>query len=394
MPMNFRNLKLTSKPSNRLLQQNSRKKEISSPWPCHMHIEALEQRKMLAIDVAIVYDGSDTGGFSSTATQLNDDTFYDFNAAVVPTTAIDSPAELAGYDVVVIGADGLGGSNQLNDTTFANALNAWVQSQGGGVVMTGFGLFGSLASTNYKSIIDSIIPVTTNSSWGFSGGGSSNPGSVGGSFTVAASHPITDDVTSFSLGSNSARTEWANSSTALDSGATQLGTISGRLVAAAKTAGTGRGVWLGPAYAANSNGWGSLTSQLRNGPADRLLEQAVSWAAGGVQVVDVVDVTPDPTSVPVEALEVIFSGPIVPSSFDYQDITLHHSGSGSLNLIDSSVMVTMIDSTTYKISNLAPLTGLDGQYILAVTGSGISHAAGQVGGEVSDDWVFDSTPPQ
>ena len=84
------------------------------------------------------------------------------------------------------------------------------------------------------------------------------------------------------MGNGFAPTEWPTTTGVglLDPGATQVGSFNGRLVAAAADKGAGRGVWLSPAYVANSSGWGGLTSALRFGSADRLLENAVAWAAG------------------------------------------------------------------------------------------------------------------
>ncbi|ELP30331.1 Ig-like domain-containing protein, partial [Rhodopirellula baltica] len=230
--------------------------------------------------VAVAHHGSNTGGFSVTASQLNDNSHYKFNAAVVPTSALHSASALAAFDVVVIGGDGLSGSSQLNDTSFANALSDWVEVDGGGVVMTGFGLFGSLASPSFKTAVDDIIPVITNASFGYSGGSFSNPSPHGGSYAAAAaSHFINVGVSGFGLGSGSAPAEWENTGgTAVDSGATLVGTLSGRTVAAAKEAGDGKGVWLGPAYTIR-NGTSFPANQLRSGSADRLLENAVYWAS-------------------------------------------------------------------------------------------------------------------
>ncbi len=253
-------------------------------------MEGMEQRQLLAIDVAVVYDLANTGGYAATAAQLNDETYFDFNATVVPASSLTTIGALSNYDAVVIGGDG--NNDSLQNTAFANALNTWVTTHGGGVVMTGFGLSGGTASSGFRSAVDSIIPVQTTAAWGFSGGNSSNPGPVGGSFT-SMSHVVTDGVGPFSIGSSSAPTEWSQStalSSELDAGASPLGTLSGRLVGAAAEKGTGRVIWLGPAYTANSSGWGTLTAQLQSGNADRLLEQAVAWAAASTT--SVIDTTP------------------------------------------------------------------------------------------------------
>ena len=45
---------------------------------------------------------------SSLAAQLNDDTYFDFDATVVSPGDVDSATELAAYDVVIIGGSGQG----------------------------------------------------------------------------------------------------------------------------------------------------------------------------------------------------------------------------------------------------------------------------------------------
>ena len=57
-----------------------------------------------AIEVAVVDTlvGGEDGG-TATVAQLNDDTFFDFTATLVDVSDVDSVAELAAYDVVVLG---------------------------------------------------------------------------------------------------------------------------------------------------------------------------------------------------------------------------------------------------------------------------------------------------
>ena len=57
-----------------------------------------------SIDVAVVEAvGGGFGGGAAIVAQLNDDTFFDFTATLVDPSGVDSAAELAGYDAVVLG---------------------------------------------------------------------------------------------------------------------------------------------------------------------------------------------------------------------------------------------------------------------------------------------------
>lgn len=79
---------------------------------------------------------------------------------------------------------------------------------------------------------------------------------------------MTDGVSSFSNSYN--YVEYGTSG--IDAGATTLGTVDGYPAVVVKEVGAGRGVSLSPVY--GQYNWGT-------GMADRLLEQAVAWAAFG-----------------------------------------------------------------------------------------------------------------
>ena len=347
----------------------------------------------MAVNVAIVFDQfGNTGGYTSTRDQLANDTFADFNASLVQASTLTTLSAFSTYDVIVIGGDG--NDSALANTSFASALSSWVNA-GGGVVMTGFGTFGTAATSSFRSVLDATIPIQFSAGWGFSGASNFSPISQSGSFTPAT-HPITNNVGSFSIGNGSAPTEWSQSTTissVLDSGATLLGTLNGRLTGAAAPKGNGRSVWLGPAYTANSNGWSSFTGSLRSGNADRLLEQAVLWAGSApASILDVVDVSPDPRNSSVNTVEVVFSRPINATTFSGSDITLTRNGGA--NLIDGGVSVSLLSGNTYRISNLASQTGSGGNYSITVNGAGITDANGNaVSGTVTDSWVVDVTSP-
>ena len=98
-----------------------------------------------AIDVAVVETaGGGYGGGAAVVAQLNDDTFFDFTATLVDPSGVDSAAELASYDAVVLGGSGLG-NDPIWSTAMANALKVFVEG-GGGVLMTGWGQFNSFSA--------------------------------------------------------------------------------------------------------------------------------------------------------------------------------------------------------------------------------------------------------
>src|SRR5687767_8892396 len=111
-----------------------------------LRFESLEARTTPAINVAVV--GCDpspfvnNSGFQATADQLNNDTYFDFQATMVLPGAVDTVAELNAYDAVVIGNHGSGQGDPFDNAAFTGALKAWVEA-GGGVVMTGWGIAGA-----------------------------------------------------------------------------------------------------------------------------------------------------------------------------------------------------------------------------------------------------------
>ena len=58
------------------------------------------------IRVAVESASGSSATSTELAAQLNDDTWYDFDATVVVASDIDTAAELASYDVVIIGDSG------------------------------------------------------------------------------------------------------------------------------------------------------------------------------------------------------------------------------------------------------------------------------------------------
>ncbi|WP_342364198.1 CARDB domain-containing protein [Terrarubrum flagellatum] len=187
--------------------------------------------------------------------QLNDSTRFNFQATIVDGGQIDTLAELSQYDVVILGNEGV--ISQLGG--FADALKQFVLA-GGGVVATGFTVFGTgYATQTARQTIDDVVPVDAIHSYNYYS-------SANITFS-GTTHPITDDVTSFTAGPVEVPYGGA------DSDATVLGFASGQAAIVAATKGLGHSVYIGVPFA------DSTSSALRSGSQDRLFEQAVKWAA-------------------------------------------------------------------------------------------------------------------
>lgn len=186
--------------------------------------------------------------------QLNDDTFFNFNATQVKINEIDTLEELNQYDVLILD-DG-----NFNIPGLATTLRTWV-SQGHAVVATG-NIVQRVRTASGASDWDWLIPVAfTNSDTG-----------VTGTWTMTgASSPILQGMSNFNTGS----VLYAPVSGA-DADATVLATSSGRPVAVSKDSmgDHGRSVFLAQVY-----GWDQNGAVLRSGLNDQLLEQAIAWAA-------------------------------------------------------------------------------------------------------------------
>ncbi len=109
-------------------------------------------------------------------------------------------------------------------------------------------------------------------------------------------------------------------------------------------------------------------------------------------ITGVVDVVPNPRNTAVASVDVVFSEPIDPATFDYQDIAL--TLNAGTNLINSAVTVALLSNSTYRISGLAPLTGADGNYELTVIGGGIQDYGGNAAtNSASVDWAKGAIAP-
>ncbi len=239
-----------------------------------------------AIRVAVEQGPSSSGSATQLAAQLNDDTFFDFTATVVDASQIDTLAELLNYDVVVFGDSG----SDDNDWTvaMATALLDWAQNHRGGVVSVGWADFATGSDAARDPILDDVMPIdaypdTQNI---FCGG----PGVT--IQILSSAHPVTAGLSDFTL-PTSGDVEISPLGPDASNGLL-LGTASGSCQNATANSivvgevGTGRLVYLGPVYLGNASVYSN--GDLRTGSADRLLEQAVAWAALGTPP------TPTPTA--------------------------------------------------------------------------------------------------
>jgi hypothetical protein len=229
----------------------------------------LQAQIMVAVE-----DGSPNGSGADLVAQLNDDTWADFTATLVTAADIDSIGELAAYDVVILGGSGFNDADWTLE--MANALSEFVNA-GGGAILTGWGNFDMQSSDPVNDILEAIFPTQNIPS-------TNDFDDSGSTLVISQAHPITTGLSDFVVGPGCC-TEL--NPLPVEAGDTVLATMDGSNAGAGSTAvavknvGTGFSVYLGPIYMGSNSGYSSMTPGLRSGDPDRLLEQAVVWAAEG-----------------------------------------------------------------------------------------------------------------
>ncbi len=207
------------------------------------------------IRVAVQQSNVNSAWTTAVVNQLNDDTYFNFTATAVTDAQIDTVAELSNYDVVLLADYGT-----VISTATAAALKSWVQSGKGGIVSTAWTPFNlDYYSPGARADLDAILPVNlaSPSNWVYDYY----------TYINGISHPVTQGVTSL-YGIAVGQSPYA-----ADLGATVLATDEyGYGAVVVGTSGSGRGVYLNPAYMYGQ-------TSLLSGSADRLLEQALAWAA-------------------------------------------------------------------------------------------------------------------
>lgn len=207
--------------------------------------------------------GGGTMTHADAAAQLNDNTWFTFNASAIGAGDADTLAELMQYDVVVLGDSG-NRNNGYTEQMFA-ALRQYLDA-GGGIVTVGWYNFATDVYTGQQALDADYITPFADAGYQFTSG---NP-----TINILGSHAITDGINSFQISPN--LTERAG---ALDANATLLGSVDGvadSVAIAYQDQLAGRSVYLGGLYLAQSS-YG--VDGLRSGVEDRLFEQAVAWAA-------------------------------------------------------------------------------------------------------------------
>lgn len=226
------------------------------------------------VNIAVTYGAGGSVGADLIVAQLNDDTFFDFNATAVHVDDADSLSELEGYSAVVHGAR----FDDLMTDAYWAALRAYVEADAGGVVTDGRS--GSTIATlagQAQADADFVNPITA-----------SAPGTEFYSFPfdyvefyLSGGHPI-DDGLSYML--KTGGWDYYTAKT-VDPDAVSLGFAFSYStsdffvefpVVYKDIEGQGNLVYLGGAYSENV-----ADAELRTGAFDQLLEQAVNWAAGG-----------------------------------------------------------------------------------------------------------------
>ncbi len=196
--------------------------------------------------------------------QLNNDTFFDFDAVRVTIDQVDTLDELLAFDVVVLGSQG-----DLRDPVFSSVLRAYVEG-GGGLVASAF-ILDVIGGVAPIVDLDDVIPIDTSATKTLVSNGTIE--------IQDDTHPVTAGITDFFIGFMESSLGGA------DPGATVLGTSQGHPTVVVQELGAqGRSVYLGPHYTSNS------VVTLRSGLADQLLEQAVAWAGGAGDRFDVFEI--------------------------------------------------------------------------------------------------------
>ncbi len=301
------------------------------------------------------------GGAGNVVAQLNDDTWFNFTATSVTYTQIDTLAELAAYDVVMLG-DSSTSHSQIE--AIAPTLRQWVEA-GGGVVGTGWLIYSVGSETGTPiSDINAIFPVNTTTR------GYIYAPTVD---LTDPTHPVTQGVADFGA---SSYVEYP--ALGVDTGAVVLGNISGSPAVVVGNAGSGRSAYLGPIYMGGYSG-------LNTGAPDRLLEQAVAWAAGDavdefliqVNTDDVLNVTTstpgDGVGEPANLLDVRVE------LYDAAGVLVASNEDGAADGRNAALSYTALSGGAYKVKVIKETDSARGEYVLRVTGAtGVTNLAPQV----------------
>src|SRR5204862_4896631 len=91
-------------------------------------------------------------------------------------------------------------------------------------------------------------------------------------------------------------------------------------------------------------------------------------------------------------LDFTFSEAINAATLTFADLTLTRNGGA--NLLTASQTISNVGGNTFRISNLAGLTGTDGNYVLTVVASGVQDGLGNAGtGTGTTNWTMETVAP-
>jgi hypothetical protein len=298
--------------------------------------------------------------------QLNDDTFYNFDAVAVSATAIDTIDELNSFDVVVIGDPT---SRSQLQTLEPVLINWWFNSGRAALVGTG-GLITAAGPAGGGTLggIDSIVPVNI-------GGGSTiltNPNLI----ITDASHPITQGVSTFTV---TGKVESPLGIVDPNPNSQVLGTVNGQSAVAKFDGNLSRSAWISPEY------FDLASTGLRSGSADQLLEQAIVWTSG-LDFFDSYSVQANAGDQLTVKTTTPFDGPRLPQNLLDPKLELlnpqgtvvasndNGAADGKNALINYTVPVGAVGAYTIRVRGLQA-----GEYTVSVTGATGTASAGTTG---------------
>ena len=110
--------------------------------------------------------------------------------------------------------------------------------------------------------------------------------------------------------------------------------------------------------------------------------------------VRVTPVSPDPTTIAVDAIEIVFSEPVV--GFELADLILDQAHDGIGNLLTGAESLASSDGQTFVLSGLALLTADFAMYVLSLNAaaSGVTDLAGNpLSVNASEQWILELGEP-
>jgi hypothetical protein len=215
-----------------------------------------------------VEDGTGHGSGPAVVTQLNDDTYFDFEATLVSASQIDEPSELANYDAVIVGGSGYNDADWTAE--MGAAVRRWVE-EGGCIIATGWFNFDIRGDEPEDNDLEAIVP--------FNNIPSANEFQTPGTIDILIAHPVVDGLSDFSTGASFTEVDRQGTEGDDTVVAAMVGASNDLSIGVKEAIGAGRSVYLGPIYMADPSTYS--TGSLRSGDSDRLLEQAVAWCGVG-----------------------------------------------------------------------------------------------------------------